>query len=322
MRADRLLTLLMLLQVRGRLTAQKLSEELEVSERTIYRDLDALSAAGVPVYAERGPGGGCALLDSYRTSLTGMTEDEVRALFMLSIPSPLADLGVGPELKAALLKLSASLPAAQQRDAERVRQRIHLDASGWFQPAESTLHLPTIQEAVWQDRKLQVTYRRADGSQRQRLVEPYGLVAKVGVWYLVRALEGRLGVYRVSRIQEASLTDETFERPAGFSLADYWAEWCAEFESSRPHYDVTLRVAPEFIPELPQIYGEGVHAKIEAAGPPGEQGWLTLPFTFETPEIARGHVLSMGVMVEVVEPQALRQNVIDFAKRIVEFYGE
>ena len=159
MRADRLLSLLMLLQARGRMTAQELAQELEVSERTIYRDINALSASGVPVYAESGPGGGCALLDSYRTNLTGLTADEARALFMLSIPAPLDQLGVTQELKAALLKLSAALPEARRSDEERIRQRVYLDSLNWFQDADAVPHLPAIYRAVWDDRKLAITLR-------------------------------------------------------------------------------------------------------------------------------------------------------------------
>lgn len=321
MRADRLLSLLMLLQTRGRMTAQSLAQQLEVSERTVYRDLDALSAAGVPVYAHRGPGGGCALLDSYRTNLTGLTEEEVRALFMLSIPSPLADLGVSQELKAALLKLSASLPATQRRDAEHVRQRFHLDASGWFQPEEPVPHLPTIQAAVWGDRQLWMRYRRGDGAERERIVAPYGLVAKASVWYLVAAVEEQVRIYRVSRVQEAALVEESFERPDDFDLATFWTAWCAEFESSRPRYPVTLRVAPEFVPVLPQILGEGVRAQIHAAGPADDEGWITLSLTFETLGIARSRVLGFGTMVEVLEPHELRASVLDLARRIVAFYA-
>lgn len=320
MRAGRLLSLLMLLQSQGRMTAQKLAEELEVSERTIYRDLDALSAAGVPVYAERGPGGGCALLDNYRTNLTGLTKDEVRALFMLSIPGPLADLGVSHELKTALLKMSAALPAAQRRGIEHVRQRVHLDATGWFQPEEPVPHLRTVQEAVWQDRKLYVKYRRGDGTYSERLVDPYGLVAKASVWYMVRAVDGRIGVYRVSRVQDAVLSEEHFKRPGEFDLAAYWTEWCAEFEASRPCYPFTLRVAPEFLPTLPQIFGEGVRALIARAGPPDAEGWITLSLTLETLEMARSYVLGFGALVEVLEPRELRDSVLDFAARIVAFY--
>lgn len=320
MRADRLISLLMLLQAQGRMTARELSGELEVSERTIYRDLDALSAAGVPVYAERGPGGGCALMDSYRTNLTGLTEDEVRALFMLNIPGPLADLGVSGELKAALLKLLASLPAVYRHDAEHVRQRVHLDASGWFQPPEPVTHLGTIQEAVWQDRKLALTYRRSDGVQGERVVDPYGLVAKVGVWYLVRAVKGHMGVYRVSRVQEAALTNEHFERPAEFDLAAYWEAWCAEFEGSRPHYPVTLSVTQESIPRLRPVWGEGLDELLEGAGPPDAQGEITLSLDFETLEMARKRVLELGALVRVLEPQELRDSVLDWVTRIVASY--
>ena len=172
MRADRLLSILLLLQGRGRMTAEELAEELEVSVRTIYRDIDALSAAGVPVYTDRGPGGGCSLLESYRTNLTGLTQSEVQALFMLSIPSPLVDLGVSQELRMALLKLSAALPKAAQRAEERARSRIHLDSTWWFQSGEPVPHLPTIQEALWTDRKLVVRYRLPFASQVERRVDP------------------------------------------------------------------------------------------------------------------------------------------------------
>ena len=200
MRADRLLSILMILQARGRVTAQQLAEELEVSVRTVYRDMDALSAAGVPVYAERGPGGGCSLLDSYRTTLTGLTRDEVRALFMLSIPAPLAELGVGQELKAALLKLSAALPASRRYDEAHVRQRIHLDSVGWSETVEPVPHLRTVQQAVWEDRKLQLTYRLPFEAQAEWLVEPYGLVAKAGTWYLVCTRNGSVRTLPVSSV--------------------------------------------------------------------------------------------------------------------------
>jgi len=186
------------------MTARELAKELEVSERTIYRDIDALSIAGVPVYGEPGPDGGYALVDSYRTNLTGLTEGEVRALFMLSIPAPLADLGVSQELRAALLKLSAALPDARRRDEERVRQRFHLDSTWWRQGEERVPHLQTIHQAVWQDRKLHVMYHPPFAIEIERLVAPYGLVAKAGVWYLVCARNDRLHVHRVSDLLDVS----------------------------------------------------------------------------------------------------------------------
>jgi predicted DNA-binding transcriptional regulator YafY len=322
MRADRLLSLLMFLQIRGRTTAERLAEELEVSVRTIYRDVDALSAAGVPVYAERGPGGGCELIDSFRTNLTGLTEDEVRALFMLSIPAPLSDLGMSQELKGALLKLTAALPAARRDNEERVRQRIYLDWAGWFQSQEPVPHLRTLQQAVWEDRKVRLTYRLQYGTQVEveRLVDPYGLVAKAGVWYLVYARDGHVRVHRVSRVSDARITEEHFERPADFDLGAFWKAWCAEHEESRPYYPVTVRVAPALVPILPQYFGDRIRDAIAQAGPPDDEGWITLTLSFETLPAARERILGLGSAVEVLEPQALRRSVVDFATEIVAFY--
>lgn len=321
MRADRLLSLLMLLQARGRMTAGQLAEELEVSERTIYRDIDALSVAGVPVYGERGPEGGFALLDSYRTNLTGLTEGEVRALFMLNIPAPLTELGVGQELKAALLKLSAALPDVHRRDEVQARQRFHLDSIGWHQAEESVPHLQTIHQAVWQDRKLHLTYRLPFAIELEQLVDPYGLVAKAGVWYLVCARNGRMRVHRVSRLLDVRMTGEPFERPADLNLVAFWSEWCAEREASRVRYPVTVRVAPNFIPLLPRFFGEHVRHLIAQAGPPDAEGWLTLELSFETLEAARARILGFGRAVQVLEPQALRKSVIDYAAQIVALYA-
>lgn len=325
MRADRLLSLLMLLQVRGRMTAQQLSDELEVSERTIYRDIDALSVAGVPVYAERGPGGGCALLDSYRTSLTGFTEDELRALFMLSIPAPLAELGVSQELKGALLKLSAALPTSRRFEEERVRQRIHLDWEGWFQPDEPVPHLHTIHRAVWEDRKLYLTYCTyllPLGAPVERLVAPYGLVAKAGIWYVVCARKDRTRVIRVSHVMDARLTEERFERPPDFDLAVFWIKSCAEYEANRPFLPVTARVSPDLIPYLPLYFGNSVRDEIARCGPPDADEWITLTLPFETLEDARTRILGFGRAVEVLEPEALRVSIIDYAHQITDFYGE
>jgi len=323
MRADRLLSLLILLQTRGSLTAQELADELEVSVRTIYRDLQALSTAGVPVYAERGPGGGCSLLESYRTNLTGLTPQEARALFMLSIPAPLDQLGVTQELKAALLKLSAALPASQRGEEERSRQRIHLDSSWWFQAEEAVPCLLTIQQALWQDRKLHLTYRADFGTQVQQTIAPYGLVAKASVWYLVYAHpSGDVRALQVSRVAEAAILDETFERPANLDLAAFWKDWCTEFEDSRARYMVTVRAAAELVPQLPYYFGNGIQALITQAPAPDAEGWITLTLPFESLPAARARILGFGRAVEVLEPEALRKSVIDFASQITAFYSE
>src|SRR5690349_22984212 len=278
MRGDRLVALLMLLQARRRMTARALAAELEVSERTIYRDMDALSAAGVPVVAERGPQGGCALLDGYRTDLTGMTEGEIQALFLAGGAGPLADLGWQDAGKAARLKLAAALPAARRAGLEQMRLRLHLDTAGWAEAEEPVPCLPAIQEALLHDRRLRFAYSRGDGRAVKRHVEPYGLVAKGTVWYLVgglvqqapvygvarvQAARKPIHVYRVSRMGDARVTDETFTRPEHFDLPAYWTTWCAGFAAQLPRYPVTLRCAAGAIPLLPRVLGEGVRRQIE-----------------------------------------------------------
>src|SRR5438034_2717540 len=207
MRASRLVNLLLLLQTRGRLTAAELSEELEVSVRTIYRDVDALSEAGVPIYAERGPGGGVRLVDGYRTRLTGLTPDEAESLFLVGMPGPAAELGLGTVLAAAQLKLLAALPPELRSRAGRVRERFHLDAPGWFREADQPPHLAAIADAVWNQHRIRIRYDRweahAGGARLNdvtRTLEPLGLVLKSGVWYLVAHADGQLRTYRVSRV--------------------------------------------------------------------------------------------------------------------------
>jgi predicted DNA-binding transcriptional regulator YafY len=320
MRADRLISLLMFLQTRGRMTAHELAEELEVSERTIYRDIEALSTAGVPIYTTRGPGGGCALLDSYRTDLTGFTDDEIRALFMLSIPAPLTELGVSRELEAALLKLSAALPATRRYEDDYVRQRIHLDSIPWFHPHEPVPHLQTIHKAIWQNRRLHLTRRLIFETHVEQLVDPLGLVAKAAVWYLVCAIDDQIRIYRVSHVVDAHISNELFQRPIDFSLASFWNERCAKYEYDRPHYQVTIRVAPNLIPILAEFMGDQIQDSIDEP-PSDSEGWKKYILRFESFEAARSRILSFGRAMEVLEPQALRKSIHDFANQIVDFYG-
>ncbi len=322
MRADRLLSMLMLLQTRGRMTAQDLAERLEVSTRTIYRDLDALSLAGVPVYSERGPNGGIDLLGDYRTNLTGLTRNEVRALFMFTVPGLFADLQVAKTQQAANLKLMAALPSPFQRDVEWVRQRIHLDPAGWFQPTESVPFLPVVQEAVWQNRRLRVDYRRSDGVWIKRLIDPYGLVAKAGVWYAVVSVTKQIMIYRVSRLQEVIMLGTTFERPGEFNLAAHWMKWRANFEANSEKYAVKLRVAPEAVPRLAQTFGEGIHALTGQANNADDKGWIELPLTFESVEKACRQLLGLGTNIEVVEPKELRERMLDQACKMAALYTD
>ncbi len=319
MRADRLLTLLMLLQRRGRMTAAELAHELEVSERTIYRDIDALSLAGVPVYAERGPGGGCALLENYRTTLTGLDDAEVRALFMLSIPAPLAQLGIGRELRAALLKLAAALPAARREREARMRQRVHLDSTPWFSMEGPSPHLQLIHRAVQNDLRLRITYRLWFGPV-ETTVDPYGLVAKTDIWYLVAAREGITRIYRLSDISAVEVLDECFDCPADFDLAAFWVDYCGREENARPSYPVTLRVSPDLLRLLPLYLAGHAGERSGPTGMPDAQGWTTLTLAFESFHSARERVLSFGGAAEVIAPEALRLSVADFAGQILSRY--
>jgi predicted DNA-binding transcriptional regulator YafY len=307
------------LQARGRLTAKMLAKELQVSERTVYRDIDALSAAGVPIYSEAGPEGGFALLENYRTTLTGLTDGEVRALFMLSVPAPLAELGVSRELRSALRKLSAALPAARRPAEERVRQRFYLDSTWWDAGDLSAPHLQTVHQAVWQDRKLRLTYRPLPMLALEQIAEPYSLVAKAGVWYVVCASNGRMRVHRVSDLLDAHLLDEHFGRQPDFDLAAFWQAWCLEQEQNRAVYPVVVRVAPEFVQALSMYLGAAIRAKLEQAQADAA-GWLVLELEFASLEAARDRLLGFGRGAQVIKPQALRQSVLDYAEQIVALY--
>jgi predicted DNA-binding transcriptional regulator YafY len=318
MRADRLLSILLLLQVHRRATARELAERLEVSERTIHRDMEALGAAGIPVLAERGAGGGWRLLDEYRTNLTGLNAPEIQALFLSGPPRLLADLGLDKASDAALIKLLAALPSANRRRAEDARQRIYVDAGGWGQPDEAVPFLPVIQEAVWRDLRLRLTYQRGDGTTAERLVDPLGLVAKGSVWYLVAAVAGDIRTYRVARVRGAELADEPCERPPDFDLAAHWQRSSAQFRANLPRYTATLRVDPAI---LARLRGGGRYARVEREAPPDAQGWVTLEMQLEEERHALEYVLSFGPRVEVLAPEALREQVIATARALVELYA-
>lgn len=320
MRADRLLSLMMLLQTRRQMTAEELANELEVSKRTIYRDIDALSVAGVPVYANGGPGGGYALLDSYRTTLTGLNEGEIQALFMLTIPSPISDLGVSQQLKAAVLKLTSTLASDPHQHADYLRQRLHLDAASWFQIDEPVPHLKVVQEAVWQDRQLVLSYRHRNGTVSERTISPYGLVAKASIWYLVAATDHGMRVYRVSRIEAVQMSQTHFARPQDFDLAKFWTGWVTGYKASLPKYPVILRIRPDLIPVLPYILGEGVRSLVEQTQPDSE-GWRVVNYTFERIEEAQAYVLGMGASVDVIAPEELRVSVMKLATDVVAHYS-
>jgi predicted DNA-binding transcriptional regulator YafY len=318
MRADRLLSILLLLQVHRRQTARELARRLEVSERTIHRDMEALSAAGFPVFAERGSGGGWMLVEGYKTNLTGLNRDEIQALFLTKPLRLLSDLGLDKASEAAMIKLEAALPSAHRDNAEHARQRIHIDITGWNHSSETARLLPLLQQAVWQERKLKFTYERAGGCDAvERLADPLGLVAKGSVWYLVAVVDGDIRNYRVSRVLRAEVIDEPCIRPKGFHLAEYWEQSSVNFKAQLPRYQATMRAHPDVYPRLSFA---GRFARIENADPPDSDGWVKVAIRFDVEEMAIEYALSFGSKMEVLEPDSLREKVIKAAKSVVSFY--
>ena len=320
MRAARLVTLLLLLQTRGGLTAAELAAELEVSVRTVHRDVEALSEAGVPIYADRGPHGGIRLVDGYRTRLTGMTPDEAEALFLSGIPGPAAALGLGTVVTAARLKVLAALPPELRNRASRLVERFHLDASGWFQAGEPVPFLADLSGAVWETRRLEIEYERGD-RRVTRVLEPLGLVLKAGVWYVVAATDGQIRTYRVSRVAAARLLDETFERPAGFDLAAFWTEASAAYEREAARVDVTVRVRPERMDALRRAVGDRAVDGAITLPSADPDGWTHLRLTLDWPDEVHGQLLGVGRHLEVLEPPEVRRRLIASARATLARYA-
>lgn len=321
MRADRLLSLLLLLQTRGQISAQALADELDVSVRTIYRDIDALSNAGVPVYAERGATGGYRLVEGYRTRLTGMTATEAESLFFAGLPGPAAELGLGASLTLAELKLLAALPPELQSRAEQIRQRFHLDAPTWFHRDRDLPHLATIANAVWNQQRLDLAYQRPRKFV-ERTVDPLGLVLKAGVWYLVADVEHQTRVYRISRVVAVSQRDETYIRPPDFDLAAFWQSWSERFEQSVYRGTATLRVSQVALDWLPYIYGSVINrAAADTLRPSDRGGWFEVTLPYESLDHAATDFLRLGTNAEIIEPAELRAKVADIVRALAEIYG-
>lgn len=322
LRADRLISLMLLLHAKGRMTAQKLAQHLEVSERTIYRDVDALSTAGVPVYVQPGVNGGIFLDEHYRISLTSLTRAEVQALFVSNNARALADLGLNQAVEATLLKLFAALPSAHQMEVERLRSRFFIDPANWFQVVEPSRLLPTLQQAVWEDWALTIKYQVVEGEWFEGVVNAYALVAKANIWYLVgEKRPGEFRNYRIGRIKHAALTESHFARQPDFDLARYWEDSCRQFErlsaEQFPPYKALLHVHPKTFWYFPG-YMEGHYQQI---GEPDSDGWVTLHVTFESLGDARARILGLGTGVKILEPDELRQSVIATAGSIVTAYS-
>lgn len=305
MRATRLVSLLLLLQTRGQLTAAELAGHLEISVRTVHRDMESLAAAGVPVDAVRGPAGGYRLAGGYRTRLTGLTADEAEALFAAGMPGPAAELGLGGELAAARLKLLAALPSELQERATRASRLFHLDTRGWFRGEDRVPHLPELSAAVWRGCRVRLRYREGRAVV-QRTVDPLGLVLKGGAWYLIARRSAGMRVYRVSRVAAVRRLEEEFARPEEFELAAFWEEWSRAFEQSRPRVEVRLRVSEEvrrFLPGEPRIADDG-----------------TVRVSFQDLGDAYREVLRFGADVEVLEPGELRSRIAGTSRAVAALY--
>lgn len=316
MRASRLVQLLLVLQARGRTTAAVLAAELEVSERTIHRDVDALSAAGVPIYAERGPHGGIQLVDGYRTRLTGLTGEEAEALFLSGLPGPAAELGLGTVVAAARLKVLAALPTELRARASRLVERFHLDAAGWFRSSESVPHLAALADAVWEARRLEIRYER-DGSRVARTIDPLGLVLKAGVWYVVASVEGQTRTYRVRRIVEVRDTGEPFTRPPNFDLASHWSESIAAYERETPRVTLTIRVEGRAIPLLADLVGEQAVRRAEEVDDEADTGWRRLRLSVDWPDEVPGRLIALGDSIEILEPAEMRERALALARGVI-----
>ncbi|MFF7555554.1 helix-turn-helix transcriptional regulator [Streptomyces olivaceus] len=350
MRAARLIKMVLLLQSRPAMTAAELARELEVSERTVTRDAQALSEAGVPVYAERGRAGGYRLIGGYRTRLTGLARGEAEALFLSGVPGALREMGLEDAASAARLKVSAAL-LPSLRDASRTAaQRFHLDAPNWFREPRTPESLPAVADAVWDDRRITARYRRGRDEVTREL-EPYGLVLKAGVWYLCARATGATGttkatgiadggledpgsgsgsgasyrgyrVYRIDRFAAVAAGEERFARDDGFDLPAFWADRAEEFARSLLRSEVVVRLSARGLRALPHaVDAPAARAALEHAPAPDPDGWVTVTLPVESEEVAHGQLRGLGPEVEVLAPGALRERFARDARRLAELYG-
>ncbi len=319
MRASRLLSILILLQMRGRLSAESLAEEFEVSVRTIYRDVDQLSAAGVPIYAERGRSGGFQLHDGYRTKLTGFTAQEADALLLSGAGTAAQDLGLGADLAAAQLKLLASLPPESGAKAERVSARFHLDPINWYTRADASDVLKPLAAAVWNERRIRVRYESWKDVV-DRTLDPLGLVLKGGIWYLVASVKNTPRTYRVSNILEMQTFETTFTRPRRFNLARYWNEWSKDFEARLLKETATIEISHAGRRILRDV-NAAAHQAVETQHKPCKPaGWVRSDVPIESIDLAKRQFLRLGSDVKVISPANLRSAIAEEARTIAALY--
>lgn len=318
MLASRLLSILLTLQSKGQATARELAETFEVSVRTIYRDVDELSAAGVPIYAEKGRNGGFRLLDGYRTRLTGLDRGEAEALFLAGLPGAAAQLGLGEALQRMRLKLLAALPEQTRGDAERVSARFHLDPVSWFKGADEQALLPELAVAVWSGRRVRVRY---DSWSKvvDREVDPLGVVLKAGVWYLVAAVGGSPRTYRVSSVQALEVLEGAAEPLPGFDLAAFWAKFCADYEARMQAGSARLMATDSALRGLARE-SQAIALAVREAAPPGPDGRREVNIPIEGGREAVATLLRLGDQVEVLDPPDLRDAMIEAVRKLAGVY--
>lgn len=310
MKSDRLVSLLLLLQSAPRRTARELAARLEVCERTIYRDIDALSASGIPVYAERGPEGGISLAEGYRKALMHFAEDEVRALF-ISGNAILADLGLGANLDRALDKLRGGFTDVQRKAAEKARGRIHIDQRRWYQNDPPVERLALIRRAVWDDRRLELVYDDRNKARTTRIVDPYGLVSKAGVWYVVAKTAEGFRSFRIDRIVDVRELDERFVRDESFDLDAYWKQSAASLRSEYQGFSMVVRAGAEAVESITSFWPS---RWIERDG----ERLLCIELPSESAAVS--HLLTWSESVELVEPLSLGEAVLLRARAICARY--
>jgi predicted DNA-binding transcriptional regulator YafY len=323
MRASRLVSILLLLQARGRMTAQQLADTLEVSVRTIYRDVESLHTAGIPLYGDAGPAGGYQLLGGYRTRLNGLTAPEAEALYLAGVPAAAAELGLGTVLASAQLKLQAALPAELRERSAALQERFHLDAPGWYHDGDSSPYLAAVADAVWQQRRIEVRYRRwVAPTDVTRVLDPHGIVLKAGKWYLVARAGEDMRTYRVNQILGLEVLGTAFGREPGFSLAQYWAEGITEFRAGLAQGEATIALSPAGRERAEQLFAATVTDAIEAtATGPDARGRVIAVVPIESLEHAQSEFLRLGAEVEVLEPRSLRDRIACHARAMAALYG-
>ena len=317
MRADRLISILLLLQSRGKMTAKELADELEVSVRTILRDMDALTHAGIPVMAERGKNGGWRLYDRFRSRLSGLTLNEIKSLFLTPAEEVLEDLGFTNRSLDTRQKLLAVIPDAYRAEAQTIWECIHIDTGTWRQSKEKAHALKTVQRAIWERKKLRIDYEQGNGERKERIVEPLGLVAKGNKWYLVALRDGEYRNYRVSRIHHAQIEKETFKRPSHFHLATYWEQSKAAFIQNLPTYDVQVEIHPAIIK---RITFTDKFVKVIQKGEMNQKGWIPATLRFDHEQEAIGYLLGFADKIKVLSPKDLPEKIVSQAQAVIDFY--